>query len=62
LADYAKACVALSGLNLNSILKPRVPEPAVHAPPPWALLRRAFSAIVEFEGRWRGTKSNFGDV
>jgi hypothetical protein len=45
LADYAKACVALSGLNLNSILKPRVPEPAVRAPPPWALLHRAFSAL-----------------
>ena len=29
LADYAKACVALSGLNLNSILTPRVPAPAV---------------------------------
>jgi hypothetical protein len=45
LADYAKACVALSGLNLNSILKPRVPEPAVRAPLPWALLHRAFSAL-----------------
>ena len=45
LADYAKACVALSGLKLNSILKPRVPEPAVRAPPPWALLHRAFSAL-----------------
>src|SRR5271157_4626805 len=45
LADYAKACVALSGLNLNSILKPRVPEPAVRAPPPWALLHRACSAL-----------------
>ena len=45
LADYAKACVALSGLNLSSILKPRVPEPAVRAPPPWALLHRAFSAL-----------------
>ena len=56
LADYAKACVALSGLNLNSILKPRVPEPAVRAPPPWALLRRACSATVDVESRWRGTK------
>jgi hypothetical protein len=45
LADYAKACVALSGLKLNSILKPRVPEPAVRAPLPWALLHRAFSAL-----------------
>src|SRR5271157_2818002 len=45
LADYAKACVALSGLDLNSILKPRVPEPAVRAPPPWTLLHRAFSAL-----------------
>ena len=45
LADYAKACVALSGLNLNPILMPRVPEPAVRAPPPWALLHRAFSAL-----------------
>ena len=62
LADYAKACVALSGLNLNSIVKPRVEEPAVRVPPPWALLRRACSAKVEVEGRSRGKKGNFGDV
>src|SRR5271157_2479261 len=64
LADYAKACVALSGLNLNSILKPRVPEPAVRAPPPWALLRRAFSAQSPWlyaHARW-GQDSDFASA
>jgi hypothetical protein len=37
------ACLALAGL-WNPALNPRVPEPASRAPPPWAVLLRAFSA------------------
>jgi len=48
LADYAKACVALSGLNLNSILKPRVPEPAVRVLLHPGLCCTALSALWEY--------------
>jgi hypothetical protein len=40
----AGCCVALTGLDWTLNLLPRVPSHALHAPPPWALLHRAFSA------------------
>jgi len=38
------SCVALTGLNLLGIRNPGFQSPLSRAPPPWALLRRAFSA------------------